>query len=491
MKDKRDNIDELFNSKLNDRSFPVPEAFLDDLNKRLDENSGGKKRRFGFWWLAFALIPVVGTIIIFFSSEGSGASIEHEQRKMAFTENGKANAIGSQKSSDTSDNKKIDGQNSSNGSEGSVTQKSNFSGDSDALKKNEIRAKKVTGSTWAKKTNNTNKTKKKQTYNDKHYSSQSGKAGDGVTGVTGENKPSSPTMNIVDPLVDISTEGTEKKGGEEAMVEPLKDTLKAEEKLSEELIVISVDRVPVDSSRNDINIKPVKRNYWEVQAYGGLNYTLSQTKSANSALLNNMESPILRTQFGIEAYFNKNRSSFGSGLYFHQTGERTRYEVTNTQWVDSVFIASYEVDSVWNNQTQSFDVIQVPVYDSVSVQQTSNFGYDQGNYYSWITVPLHLRYRFAFGKYELLPVFGAQFHIAAASNIGLYPDQAISQFNEIRANRFYISYSLQAELRRNLNNSFVFIRPQYNSGLMPVISDALLERRYSSWGLIVGYGWKF
>ena len=48
MKDDREHIDQLFES-LNDRQFDIPEAFLDDLNNRLDNRRPKKKRYFFFY----------------------------------------------------------------------------------------------------------------------------------------------------------------------------------------------------------------------------------------------------------------------------------------------------------------------------------------------------------------------------------------------------------------------------------------------------------
>jgi hypothetical protein len=482
VKDKRDNIDELFNNKLNDRSFPIPEAFLDDLNKRLDEKESGRKRKFGFWWLSLVLLPVLGTIVLFITTEGQGPAEDKGQQKIVATEKGKDTDIESVNSIDTAQYERKSIENSASESIRKEAETGNLSNDASVGNQNYSPVNK------ASKAKPTKKTFKKKNFNIKNNSLLP-ESGD-FKG-SGKADPSLNSNSDSDPFADLASKGIGRDGGKGTESDPLADTLNKNNDLTQDPTLLSVDPIPADTSKVIKSDKPAKTNYWEVQVYGGFNYTLSQTKSTYSATLNNMESPILRPQFGAEAYFNMNKTSFGTGLYFHQTGERTRYEVTNTQLVDSVFVAYYEEDSVWNNQTQTFDVIQVPVYDSVSVQQTSKYNYDQGNYYSWITVPLHLRYRFTFGDYELLPLVGVQFHMAAAYNVGLYPDQAMSQFNEVTAKRFYISYSLQAELRRNLNSSFVFIRPQYNSGIMPVISDAILERRYSSWGLIVGYGWKF
>ena len=482
MKDKRDNIDELFNNKLNDRSFPIPDAFLDDLNKRLDEKESGRKRRFGIWWFSLLLIPVLGTIVLFMTTEGQGPTEDKGQRKIVATENGKETDVESANSIDTAQNERKRGENSVSGSIRKEAETGNLSNDAGGGNQNYSPLNK------ASKAQPTKKRFKEKNFNKKKNSSlpESGNfKGSAIS------DPLSYKDSITDPFFDVAFKGSEQGGAKGTETDPLADTLNKNNDLTQDPVLPSVEPIPADTSKAIKNGKPAKSTYWEVQVYGGLNYTFSQTKSTYSATLNNMESPIMRPQFGAEAYFNMNRTSFGTGLYFHQTGERTRYEVTNSQLVDSVFVAYYEEDSVWNNQTQTFDVIQVPVYDSVSVQQTSKYNYDQGNYYSWIAVPLYLRYRFTFGDYELLPLVGVQFHMAAVSNVGLYPDPAMSQFNEVTAKRFYISYSLQAELRRNLNNSFIFIRPQYNSGIMPVISDAVLERRYGSWGLIVGYGWKF
>jgi len=53
VKDDKEHIDKLFES-LNDRQFDIPEAFLADLNKRLDNNEPKKRRFFFLWFLAMS-----------------------------------------------------------------------------------------------------------------------------------------------------------------------------------------------------------------------------------------------------------------------------------------------------------------------------------------------------------------------------------------------------------------------------------------------------
>jgi hypothetical protein len=480
VKNNRDNIDDLFNKKLNDCYFPIPDAFLDDLNKRLDMKDNEKRRRFAYWWFSFLIIPVVGVFLLYISSERRRTAEDLEKNKIATIENIEDNGIESLISLDTNQFKRKYRQNST-----SRTERPFDKGEDLFINRGAPYHK---GRNVNTVTKSTKKTTKKNLFSDKN-NSQLTKSGDFIN--SGLTNADSLSNDYTNPLSDLVDKEMEEDGAQGSLKDPEEIISKSKNELEQELIVPTADSNKIITSIIEKNAKPAKTNYWELQVLGGLSFTISQTKSMNFIALSNAEAPILRPQLGVEAHYNMNRISFGTGLFFHQTGEKTSYEVTNTQWVDSVFVSSYDLDSTWNNETQIYDYIQVPVYDSIPLQQTSKNNYNRGNYYSWITLPLNLRYRFTFGNYELLPALGIQFHMAAASNIGFYPNQAMSQFNEIRTNRFFISWSLQADLRRNLNNSFIFIRPQYSSGMIPVISEAFLERRYKSWGMVLGYGWKF
>jgi len=63
VKDDKEHIDKLFES-LNDRQFDIPEAFLEDLNKRLDNEP--KRRRFFFLWFLAPLVLIGGIGISYF-----------------------------------------------------------------------------------------------------------------------------------------------------------------------------------------------------------------------------------------------------------------------------------------------------------------------------------------------------------------------------------------------------------------------------------------
>jgi hypothetical protein len=480
VKNNRDNIDELFNKKLKDYYFPIPDAFLDDLNKRLDMKDNDKRRRFAYWWFSFLIIPMVTVFLLFVSSEKRSLIEDLEKKKIATIENIEDNGIESLTSLDTNQYERKSRKNLASGSERAFNKNEDL-----FINRGSLYQKGHDVNTVTKSTNNTTE---KNPISDKNKS-QLTKSGDFINSRL--TNAASLSKDYTNPSSDLFAKEMEEDGAQGSLKDPVEIISSSNNNLNQELIVPSVDTNIRVTSKIEKNDKPTKTNYWELQFLGGFNLTFSETKSMNFIALSNEEAPILRPQIGVEVNYNMNRTSFGTGLFFHQTGERTRYEVTNNQWVDSVFVSSYNLDSIWNNETQTYDYTQVPVYDSIPLQQTSKNSYNRGNYYSWITLPLNLRYRFTFGNYELLPALGIQFHMAAASNIGFYPNQVMSQFNEIRTNRFFISWSLQVDLRRNLNNSFIFIRPQYSSGIIPVISEAFLERRYKSWGLVLGYGWKF
>ncbi|MNU90888.1 hypothetical protein D3C71_807670 [compost metagenome] len=125
-------------------------------------------------------------------------------------------------------------------------------------------------------------------------------------------------------------------------------------------------------------------------------------------------------------------------------------------------------------------------YKQDSVLERTSFK----NQYSWISIPIHFGYRFELGNYELIPRIGAQFNFGIAKNRGNFPNADFDGILEYQAVKFNVSYLIQLEARRNFNRWHVFINPYFKSMINPAISGDLIRRKYSSWGIQFGVGFR-
>jgi hypothetical protein len=465
MKDKRKNIDAIFREKLGERSFSVPDIFLEDLNHRLDKLDKTKKRRSIFWWFLFFLIVIVGSSVLYLicadkSSNVFGYSMNKKPYKEKNSLDRRMKDTGSSFQSANYQSIKHDFYANSE-----IPQESDLVGTNKSLLPTNyiIQSKRKLGY------QNKSELKRKPTFYstvvdefEHNKTDNSPIASNGNDTKTAYNDTSKIDVSA---LISITSDSLQQEKAEKAI---------NSEKVESNLLN--------DSSNNSIEDEETKVKKWELIAYAGCN--------SISSIFDEIESPILTPQIGLEVYYQKNALAIGSGLFFQQNGEKTNYQVSDKQWVDSIYISSYEQDSIWNNETQTFDVFQVPVYDSVSVQKTILSNYTLGNRYSWISIPLTFRYNFTMKNLEILPSAGFQFNFGILKNSGIYPNELMNEFIQVDSRKFYLAYNLQVELRKNIRNHFYFLRPQFSSSLMPAVSNAFLERKYNSWGIVIGHVWK-
>lgn len=507
MKDDQEHIDQLFKS-LNDRQFEIPEAFLQDLDKRLDNRS--KRRRFFLWFLtSFILIGAIGICYsYFFDKSETRSSADKENKLIAKDEyNVRLNEPGhnNQYSIDSSSEEKQAAKKQTNTTENTKSQ---------AKSSHSIQLSTITGKTNDSQIKQSSKLKttSRKSASEIHQNSQRTriKPGKNKTAVNVKTSKSGTGNNAL-----LSTGGGEQDQDKITQVSTPDPAAASSSALNPEQEKLPKDSIPetgkdaaitqnttdtirqVDSSSTEKNEAKSKAsgNNWrkEVQLFAGLGGNTMHDSPKNSdylAKINQNQSSILAPSFGVNANLSYKKLTFGTGVKYEQTGEKFKVDVKSSELKDSTY-SEFIQDTVWVQDSIGNwipTIHDTTIYYTVQYMDSTWVSRSFRNRYSWISIPLHFGYRFELGEYELIPRIGAVFNFGIASRAGTYPDSSFNNVHQYPPAKFNISYLIQLEARRNLKNCFVFINPYFQSMINPAVSGDVIRRRYSSWGIQFGIG---
>ena len=93
-------------------------------------------------------------------------------------------------------------------------------------------------------------------------------------------------------------------------------------------------------------------------------------------------------------------------------------------------------------------------------------------------------------EFSFIPRVGIDLSFAMGTNTGTYAEIINEGLTQNSSSRFILSYALQLEVRRSFDRWHVFVNPYFRSNVTPVISSAIQTRRYNSWGINAGVGFK-
>lgn len=490
MKKDKNHIDKLFNDSLNQRSFDIPEAFLEDLNKRLDASE--EKRRIFFWWFTGLLCLTGLSLIIFFSLQSPSFARSHSTQ---FTPSTNTKSSGSYTA--------IDSKTRTGRTQWHIA-------NNEMAIFNTMTAKPdhVSNAAIKTKTQSSEKHSKNGLEVQKHIQTKISKNNKSNSIVPADNTGIQAPSNLTD-----LNKTANKSISEKATIKPKEDakdsgTSKADSTLVSETkkdstAVNAADTTSVNplipTENPDDEKKSSSNDLWrkEIQLFGGLGANFIHDSHANKAYLDKIgenQSSILAPTFGIQGNLSYKKFTFGTGLSYSQTGEKYTSEVMKYTYKDSTY-SEHVIDTIlvfddslgiWVPEILDTTYYYTYQYKQDSVQERMSFK----NRYSWISIPIYFGYRFELGKYELIPRIGAQFNFGIAKNRGSYPNGNFNGVAEYRAVRFNISYLIQLEARRNFDRWYIFVNPYFNSMINPAISGDVIRRKYSSWGILFGVGLK-
>lgn len=491
MKDDKEHIDKLFES-LNDRQFDIPEAFLEDLNKRLDNEP--KKRRFFFlWFLApIVLIGAIGFCYFLFAGKSAGNSPVGQKDKRIVKDDLKAQntiRLNKQHSIDS-----ISARRQQVETPFKILKKT----DKPTIASSQFQSGKV--SFRANKLQINQQSKQYQSSHKKSsFKNLKKHQPVGTNSKMGSKMLLNTDNNEQAPDKTTPTSIPEPKTHASLTVKELpKDSIA--EKTDSTLAKNSVDTTQQVNSAQDKKDEITSNkpgNDWrkEIQLFAGLGGNSIHDSSKNPeylAKINQNQSSILAPSFGVNANLSYKKFTFGAGVKYEQTGEKFKVDLKNAELKDSTYSELIQ-DSIWVQDTTG-NWIQIPhdttIYYTVqyidSVSQSRSFQ----NRYSWISIPLHFGYRFELGDYELIPRLGAVFNFGIVQGMGSYPNASFNDVYRYKPVKFNISYLIQLEARRNFEKCFVFINPYFQSMIGPSVSGDVIRRRYTSWGMQFGIGFK-
>ncbi len=527
MKDEKDHIDDFFKERSEQGSFEVPDSFLDDINSKLDVLDQKKKRRGGFFWL-WTLIPI-GLIMMYVLWP---EDIEiNKTKSIVSLENQETNAEGA--SMDSMDEQKSESILISD----SLTEENNTQekplNDTENRSAEELKSLKNVLQTDAKKIdaladeNNPlwlkEEIKKQEVFNSSNSNNESEIV-----------PPEVEEMAIADsnPEKNIESRNSNINANENAEIEGSEIDFAIDENVnvdslgnseSEDSIInneaFEIDSVQIDSLSKDIeeqdstlNVEEVepsemmlaggnrekedKINH-EIQLYGGMLNSSSNLILSNDSStfpMNTMESNLWSSSFGIMYRAKIKQFDLGAGLSWMKTGEKTNYGTNTIEMaeVDSLIFIEWQTDSVFNQNTQTWSIDSIPLYDSTTITTYINDSifYNAANKYTWISIPLRFGYRIDVNEFSFIPRVGIDLSFAIGSNTGTYAEQYNQGLVQNPSSQFVLSYALQLEVRRNFEGWHVFVNPYFRSNVTPVISSAIQTRRYNSWGINAGIGFK-
>jgi len=532
VKEEKDHIDDFFKERSEQGSFEVPDSFLDDINSKLDVLDQKKKRRGGFFWL-WTLIPI-GLIMMYvlwpedieINKTKSIVSIENQESNM---ESATLDSIKDERSesiliADSLTEENIAQEKPLNDAENRSAEelKSLKNVLQDDVKKIDKLADE-NNPLWLEQ-----EIKKQEVFNSSNSNNESEIVPPEVEEMAIAD--SNPEKNIETRNSNINaTENAEIEGSETdfAIDENLNNVVVNVDSLgnseSEDSIInneaFEIDSVQIDSLSTEtenqdstLNVEEVdpsetmlaggnrekgdKINH-EIQLYGGMLNSSSNLILSNDSStfpMNTMESNLWSSSFGVMYRAKIKQFDLGAGLSWMKTGEKANYGTNTLEMaeVDSLIFIEWQTDSVFNQNTQTWSIDSIPLYDSTTVTTYINNSifYNAANKYTWISIPLRFGYRFDINKFSIIPRVGIDLSFAMGSNTGTYAEIINEGLTQNSSSRFILSYALQLEVRRSFDRWHVFVNPYFRSNVTPVISSAIQTRRYNSWGINAGIGLK-
>lgn len=519
MKNDKEHIDQLFES-LNDRQFEIPEAFLEDLNKRLDEKP--KKRKYVFLWFLLPLVLIGAIGLGYFSYPGpsevkspgeQSAKISSKDRSTANSKTQPNSFLSEQLQNTPSPSDSISVLSTGKNRSASIQtfpakkQTGSFKKTSNPSNTNQVQRNRQIFKTQKPLANQSNKIKNTHKKSDSEI--LKGKQPKGIkprkNGVHQKTKIEiSEIKTKNDPLLSSDKDQKIPNETERAAVSAaagdissalMKESAPEKDSVTTQNTADSIQQaVPVPAKKDAAKPK-TPGNDWrkEITLFAGLGGNSIQDSPKNSeylAKIKESQTSILAPSFGINANFSYKKFTFGSGINYEQTGEKFNVDIKSAELKDSTY-SEFIQDTIWV-QDSIGNWIPVPhdttIYHTVQYTDSVWASKSFQNRYSWISIPLHFGYRFEWGNYELIPRIGAVFNFGIASGAGTYPNTSFNNTNRYPPARFTVSYLIQLEARRNFDRWFVFINPYFRSMINPAVSGDVIRRRYSSWGMQFGIG---
>lgn len=533
MKIENNHIDELFQSKLAERSFDIPASFLTDLEAKLDA-----ERKKGGAWIAFASLLFFASLIgasyvLLTNNVVSNFLVEKNTNQKPFAlKNSNQNLLLNSTKITTKRNQKIEKierntpPNKNHKLKTNDFEKNNLvglkkgkkgfgygsNGRFDKISKGSVNPAdldKIKASTY---TASRAKSASTDLIISKNTAQNNSKLKRKISLPLETIKPLEYENTLVDlfpskekRLVNKSTFSDETNSYAENLFD---DTTKITKRNFKDSIIFRDSIIYKDSVviRDSVVLKyqkdPNRKLKFETQLYAG--FMRVQPKIVSpfnlyAAALQNAETKIISPDFGfhLNAYYKK--WTIGTGLKYYQFGEKTNYSTLKVTTaldsihisMDSVFLDSFGL--IWDPQSglPISDTIINTFMDTIYSTNTQSQTKQWQNSYTRFVIPLNFGYRIDYKDWALIPRVGLNFEFTTARQKGLYINVLQEEFIELEQKKFGLSYQLSIELRRSFGNWHAFLNPYYRNNTGFTIDTPELKRRYGGFGANFGVGLEF
>lgn len=546
MIEENKHIDTLFTEKLGGRTFEVPEAFLADLEKRLDAPKVGSKRIAGFWfWLSAIAISALAT--------GAYFAMTPSQSYVPVVSVAKSPLLALNSTPMSGSSAFIEVQNQNN--EKSFVAVEKYKNAPQAFtpeKQKAIQKVKLAAEEKARQIQVAKRAAEKLKAEQLAAAENSGSGNSGLgqpsndlnaigsSPTGGRNVGTTEGTNV--GMNDIASNGNgvgldetsipnnsalfnllkedASFGAENGKTKMLQygqdnisyvdDTLKKVRYIIRDSVVIRDSIIFRDSlitkeaTEDDTpGIKPNNSNKnWELQAFGGfmsvrptvVNPFLSDTGQSIGNTPN-----LMTPNFGFALSMYHKNFRFGTGAEYYHFGEDFDYTTIKTTSVFDTIVFGIDtviIDSLGQPWTPSsslppFDTITQQTMDSTFINDTTTASSKGNNVYSRFVIPLSFGYQFNVNDWSFTPRVGLNFEFTTAYRKGLYTNALNEEILEIDQRKFGLSYRLQFEIRRNFERFHLYVNPYYQNNIGYVIDTPDLKRKYGGFGAQFGVGVRF
>jgi hypothetical protein len=528
VKNKFENIDELFNQKLGgERSFKIPESYTNDLNNRLSLRRGKRKKRFIFFTVS--LVALLGIVLVsvnyFDDSQGLSTSEVPELSKNSINDNSLEEIeTGEEEETVIGDNgkNKDDGNQSNSIISGSESVAGNSMDDIETNNYSTLKDKKDTTPVYVKVTNQDKEIKQGDNLSDdKELSIKndditqtvdkeiSVKTNDDKDNLVVEDKSVKDEIQkdeiTEDKMIDISNKDLDSLVSENDTAEQDEDNLVSEKidtsSTIEEETSENIDSINTSPTNPDVEInnddKP-KKVHVGIHAFGGVDLTAAKFTSTNSDMKSGFDQNKkmgLTGQFGagLSLHFNKIYTGVSLSLYDYKDVSNYDSYVLNTNNLDSV--ATIYTDSIFQDtNTMQMDTIVLVSYDTIqyTTVDTSFSSNSVTNSYRIFALPVSLGYTFNIKSFAIRPQVSGIFELTRKTISGAYPlyngSPTLDQFTSTKIG---FSLGLDLQIQKNFNDFYVYMRPGYRMRLTQSASSINANISHRSYQALMGIGYTF
>jgi hypothetical protein len=243
--------------------------------------------------------------------------------------------------------------------------------------------------------------------------------------------------------------------------------------------------------------KSHSKNRYEIQAFFGPKVNLMDRNSVmkmNS--LGVLKGPSISFSFGLNNQIIRKNFVFGTGIQYTEWKENYNWSQLNKFLIDSINLNLHlAIPNLFDTTGTNFYPINIT--NMYYLFKDSVVKYKLENSMSFIQVPLYFGYCFQLKTIEIIPKLGLNFMFSKVNQTVEIPtyhvdevngfSQPLTPFTSFQTNQFLMSYQLEIEIKKRLNQWYIYASPYYGNGINSMIQTT--EKKHpSNFGCNIGIG---